>query len=242
MDNNEIIAAFDLLIGQLESFIDVLNKKGADYILTSNYLEAKRLLAKIDALTQFNRKITLLKNDWAIFQSDLDDNKEPIESSHDTEFFDISTESQTDYMRPSKKTPNVIVLRDRENTKVNGPQEYDLEFHLYGKNRGIVELYRLIDSKIATIASTIYRKYNKMFIAYSDSDKVCDIRVQNDKLKVWLKPPIEQLNDPLNLCRDVRSVGHYSSGNTEVEIKDRNDIEPVFDLIKQSYKISGNYY
>lgn len=242
MDNNEIMTAFDLLLGQLESYIDALNRKGADFILDSNYLETTRLLAKIDSLTQLIRKVNLLKNDWEMFQSDLEKNKEALVTSRETKTFDPGPQHQTEFMNPNKKTPNVIVLDDREKAKINRPQEYNLEFHLRGKKRGIVELYSLIDQKIADFASTIEKKYNKMYIAYSDGEKVCDIRVQNDNLIVWLRPPIEQLDDPHNLCEDVRSIGQYSTGNTKVVIRGKYDIEPVFNLIKQSYKLSRKFH
>jgi predicted transport protein len=47
-----------------------------------------------------------------------------------------------------------------------------------------------------------------------------------------------QINDPLKKTRDVRDVGHYSSGNTEITIKDRNEISYVLSIIKQAYEKS----
>ena len=47
---------------------------------------------------------------------------------------------------------------------------------------------------------------------------------------------MNQINDPLKKARDVKDIGHYSSGNTEITIKDRNEIPYTLSLIKQAYE------
>jgi predicted transport protein len=50
--------------------------------------------------------------------------------------------------------------------------------------------------------------------------------------------PSGKLNDPYNLARDLekpKHVGHWGNGDYEVNIKNRQDIEKAFELIKQSY-------
>ena len=45
------------------------------------------------------------------------------------------------------------------------------------------------------------------------------------KLKAHLNIEIDQVDDPLNKSRDVKYVGHhYSSGKTEVIIKEKSEI------------------
>jgi predicted transport protein len=58
------------------------------------------------------------------------------------------------------------------------------------------------------------------------------------KLKAYLNIEIDQINDPLKKVRDVKDIGHYSSGKTEIIISDRNEIPYVSSLIKQAYEIS----
>jgi predicted transport protein len=40
---------------------------------------------------------------------------------------------------------------------------------------------------------------------------------------VYLNVKVNQINDPLKKARDVENIGHYSSGDTEITIKDRNE-------------------
>ncbi len=58
------------------------------------------------------------------------------------------------------------------------------------------------------------------------------------KLKLYLNIEINQIDDPLKKARDVKDIGHYSSGKTEIIIKDRSEIPSVLPLIKQAYEKS----
>jgi predicted transport protein len=58
------------------------------------------------------------------------------------------------------------------------------------------------------------------------------------KLKVYLGIDISQLQDPLKRARDVKEVGHYSSGDTEIVLSERDEIPYALSLIKQAYEKS----
>jgi predicted transport protein len=49
---------------------------------------------------------------------------------------------------------------------------------------------------------------------------------------------MNQINDPLKKARDVKDIGHYSSGKTEITINDRNEISYSLTLIQQAYERS----
>jgi predicted transport protein len=58
------------------------------------------------------------------------------------------------------------------------------------------------------------------------------------KLKAYLNNDFSDIQDPLKKARDVREVGHYSPGNTEVTITDPGEISYILTLIKQAYEKS----
>ena len=58
------------------------------------------------------------------------------------------------------------------------------------------------------------------------------------KLKAYLNIEIDQVDDPLKKSRDVKDIGHYSSGKTEVIIKGKSEIPYALSLIKQAYERS----
>ena len=49
---------------------------------------------------------------------------------------------------------------------------------------------------------------------------------------------ISDIKDPLKNARNVKEVGHYPSGNTEVTIIDPSEISYILTFIKQAYETS----
>jgi len=56
------------------------------------------------------------------------------------------------------------------------------------------------------------------------------------KLKAYLNIEIDQVDDPLKKSRDVKDIGHYSSGKTEVIIKGKSEIPNALSLINKHMK------
>jgi predicted transport protein len=46
------------------------------------------------------------------------------------------------------------------------------------------------------------------------------------------------INDPLKKARDVKDIGHYSSGKTEITINEKSEIPYTLSLIRQAYERS----
>ena len=47
--------------------------------------------------------------------------------------------------------------------------------------------------------------------------------------------PKGSLQDPYALTRDVSNTGHWGNGDYELHLSDADQLDHVFDLIKQSY-------
>ncbi|MGB7955378.1 MAG: hypothetical protein WCF23_15475 [Candidatus Nitrosopolaris sp.] len=54
----------------------------------------------------------------------------------------------------------------------------------------------------------------------------------------YLNIDFSDTQDPLKKARDVREVGHYSHGYTEVTIKEPGEIPYILTFIKQAYEKS----
>ena len=61
------------------------------------------------------------------------------------------------------------------------------------------------------------------------------IVVLRSKLKAYLNIDMSQLQDPLK-ARDVKKIGHYSHGDTEIVLSERSEIPYALSLIKQAYE------
>ena len=51
----------------------------------------------------------------------------------------------------------------------------------------------------------------------------------------------EREKDYKKIARDVSNIGHWGNGDYEVIISDKDDLDYLFDLIKQVYKVQKLY-
>lgn len=75
-----------------------------------------------------------------------------------------------------------------------------------------------------------------MYIAFRHKKGFAGVVVLKSKLKVYLNIDISQLKDPLKRARDVKKIGHYSSGDIEIVLSERDEIPYALSLIKQAYE------
>jgi len=74
----------------------------------------------------------------------------------------------------------------------------------------------------------------KLYVAFRRKQAFVSIIFLKLKLKAYLNIEINQINDPLKKARDVKDIGHYSSGKTEIIIADSGELSYVLSLIKQT--------
>jgi predicted transport protein len=135
-----------------------------------------------------------------------------------------------------KKTEKKAI--SKEVGKEEEIQVYTLEDHLKGKSEEICNLYQELREQIFNLAEdgAIIEKANKHYMVYKHGKNFCEIWIQNSQLKIWLDISITDLNDPFKLAKDVSKIGHWGTGDVEVNISDSDDLTKVMDLISQSYQ------
>lgn len=115
---------------------------------------------------------------------------------------------------------------------------YTEEQHLNGTDEEIVDLYEEMKDFILSIDDNFDIKAKKYEIGFMYNKRVMvDIVLQKKALKMWLNTKSGTLDDPRNITRDVSNKGHWGSGDYEIQISNNEDIEYIFGLIKQLYKM-----
>ncbi|MBB6631409.1 DUF5655 domain-containing protein [Clostridium algidicarnis] len=115
---------------------------------------------------------------------------------------------------------------------------YTEEQHLNNSSEEIVELYEKIKDFILSLDDSIEIKAKKLEIGFLYNKKVMlDTHLQKKAVKMWLNTKAGTLNDPRNIVRDVSHTGHWGNGDYEIQINNDEDIEYIFSLIKQLYRI-----
>lgn len=136
------------------------------------------------------------------------------------------------------------VLTKSKNTtpKVgNGPvvpadiKVYTEDYHKQNIPARIIELYDEVRDRLLEF-DNVEVKAVKNYIAFKvQSRNIVDIKLQRDRLVVYLNVPLGKLDDPYKKTRDVSVVSHHGSGDYSFRLAKRDDIDYLLTLAKQSY-------
>ena len=99
-------------------------------------------------------------------------------------------------------------------------------------------MYSELKSNILALGKDIEVRPKKQYVAFRRKQAFVSIVFLRSKLKAYLNVEVNQINDPLKKARDVKDIGHYSSGKTEIIINDSGEISYALTLIKQAYERS----
>lgn len=113
---------------------------------------------------------------------------------------------------------------------------YDLDHFGYLEG-DILELYETLKKRILNIDSSVKEEIKKLYIAFKSSTNFVDIEPQKSKLRLMLNMKFDEINDPLNLAKDVTGLGRWGNGDVEVGISNINEIDDVMDLIQQAFDV-----
>ncbi|MCI0335796.1 MAG: DUF5655 domain-containing protein, partial [Planctomycetes bacterium] len=115
---------------------------------------------------------------------------------------------------------------------------YDEDHHVAGKPQEAVQLYRAIERLCFSFApSDVVRRYWAKSINY-EYGKVCfcSVHVLQGGLRVWLKLKYAHIANPPTFARDVSNIGHWGSGDVELRISNRSELDAATDLIRRSFE------
>ena len=108
--------------------------------------------------------------------------------------------------------------------------------HLTKATNEAKKLYELLKSKISILSEEIKVDPQKKYIAFKSATNFVDVQIQKSSLKCHLNLAKGELNDPQGIARDVSNIGHYGNGDYEISITNEKEIQPIMELIKQSYE------
>lgn len=118
---------------------------------------------------------------------------------------------------------------------------YSVDDHLKNTNEKIKTLFSRLREKIISIDETINEEPKKLYIAYKLATNFVDVEVRNKDIKIFLNVKSGHLNDPKSIARDLtkpKHIGHWGNGDYEIKLENDNQLDEVFELIKQSYNLN----
>ncbi len=146
----------------------------------------------------------------------------------------VEPETQNKVNIPTSK----IFNKEKKEKEYKEKIKYSIEDHLAKVNPKTRKIFEIINEKISSIDESIIIEPKANYIAYKITTNFVDVSVMQNGLRIYLNLPSRELNDPYDIARDLtkpKKIGHWGNGDYDIKLEKEEDIEKVFDLIKQSY-------
>lgn len=129
-----------------------------------------------------------------------------------------------------KPIQNEIANSDRKNNGQKTHLEKLASVPIQMKN-----LYEDICNYIEALGDDIVANQLKLYLAYKKVQNLVCIEIYNKQIILYLKLNPEKIELEEGFTRDMRSVGHYGTGDLQVTIKSAEDFEKAKKLIDTVY-------
>lgn len=140
---------------------------------------------------------------------------------------------------PIKKSKSATSIKPltQQNTELKAIADeikvYTEDDHRSNTSEEIYELYEKFRDAILNLADGIEIKPQKFYVAFKKDGNVACLEMQKKKMKIYIGAKAGALDDPKNISKDVSNIGHYGTGDYEVQVDSDKDLEYIMSLIKQ---------
>lgn len=110
---------------------------------------------------------------------------------------------------------------------------YTEDDHRALTSEAIYELYEKYRDAILNLADGIEIKPQKLYVAFKKDGNIACLEMQKKKMKIYIGAKVGKLDDPKGLAKDVSNIGHYGTGDYEVQVDSDKDLEYIMSLVKQ---------
>ena len=223
------------LVDQGYTYLKLLLERKADFVLKFN--EVYNLNYKLSDIDWSQSRIIFVSPTYTDYQLNATDFKNiPVDLVKVTRYEENIVDIEF-----IKKTSNVKIdeINDKPAQKdVNKEiKVYTEEDHLCNLSEEIKAIYENLKNKILEL-DDIDVDVKKYYIAFKGRRNIVDIEFTQSKIRVDINMKKGALNDPLNITKDISSIGHWGNGDYRVEITKEEEIDNVIPLIRQSLKVN----
>jgi len=154
--------------------------------------------------------------------------------------------SNLNITRITKEKININIEYRLKNKEINkttkhSTKKYTLNDHAYLKpGNTSYTLFNNINEKIMNIGQNIARSIHKQTISYNSQERFVDLIINKSSIRISINVPIYEVQDPRNICEDMRDIGSWASGITRFKLEREEDIDYAMSLIRQSYDYVNN--
>ena len=121
-----------------------------------------------------------------------------------------------------------------ENGTKNSTQKTHLE-KLAATSENMKNLYHSICDFIESLGDDIVSNQLKLYLAYKKVQNMVCIEIYNKQIILFLKLNPDTVKLENGFTRDMRSIGHYGTGDLQITIKNAADFERAKPLLERAY-------
>ncbi len=121
-----------------------------------------------------------------------------------------------------------------ENGTKNSTQKTHLE-KLAAISENMKNLYHSICDFIESLGDDIVSNQLKLYLAYKKVQNMVCIEIYNKQIILFLKLNPDTVKLENGFTRDMRSIGHYGTGDLQITIKNAADFERAKPLLERAY-------
>lgn len=223
------------LIDQGYTYLKLMLERKDDFVLQYN-IKTKSSLT-IQEIDWSQSRIIFVSPIYTSYQLNATDFKNiPVDLIKVTRYEDDIVE--IDFI---KKTSTVKIQEiNMEESQKDVNKEivvYTEEDHLLKVSDNIKNVYEEFKTRILEL-DDIDVEAKKLYIAFKGSRNIIDVEFNKNKIKIYINMKKGTLNDPLNITKDISSIGHWGNGDYCIIIDKKDDIDNIIPLVKQSLKIN----
>jgi predicted transport protein len=111
--------------------------------------------------------------------------------------------------------------------------------HGDGKPAAIRDLALAVNDYVTGLDSLIEVAPKKFYVSYRTSQNIVCLEVQQKRILLFLKLDPKKVSGPKGISRDVSKIGHYGTGDLEIALSTRDDLEAAKPFIELAYRSVG---
>jgi len=155
------------------------------------------------------------------------------------EFQASKSQSDTPQITNSHKNPAMVQAGKKAAlTKATGV--YSFDEHLEGKPSAIRNLSEAIRNYILSLDEAIEEVPKKFYVAYKISQNFVCLEPRTKDIRLYLKLKSTDIANAPRSYRDVTSIGHYGTGDSEFTISTDDEFKEIISFVDLAYsKVGG---
>jgi predicted transport protein len=134
----------------------------------------------------------------------------------------------------------VMVAAGKKAAITRATSVWTFDGHLSNKPDAIRDLALEVRQFMVDLDSAIEEAPKKQYVAYPTSQNIVCMEVQKQKILLTVKLDPKKNSGPHGISRDVSEIGHFGTGDLEITVRTKADLDLAFPYLQMAYeKIGG---